>query len=62
MERSEIVSLLEVINQQVNSPILGGMEEDYEELETMGLVKINRDSVQWTAVMTSAGNAYLGHD
>ena len=62
MERSEIVSLLEVINQQVNSPILGGMEEDYEELESMGLVKINREAVQWAAVMTPAGNAYLGHD
>lgn len=62
MERSEIVSLLEVINKQVNSPILGGMEEDYEELESMGLVEINREAVQWTAVMTTAGNAYLGHD
>jgi phosphohistidine swiveling domain-containing protein len=62
MERSEIVSLLEVINQQVSSPILGGMEDDYEVLESMGLVKINRESIQWTAVMTPAGNAYLGHD
>jgi len=62
MERSEIVSLLEVINQQVNSSILGGMEDDYEELERMGLVKINRESVQWSAVITPAGNAYLGHD
>lgn len=62
MERSEIVSLLEVINQQVNSPILGGMEEDYEELESMGLVKINREAVQWAAVLTPAGHAYLGHD
>ncbi|QPH40783.1 hypothetical protein [Pedobacter endophyticus] len=62
MERSEIVSLLEVINQQVNSSILGGMEDDYEELERMGLVTINRESVQWSAVITPAGNAYLGHD
>ncbi|TCD10436.1 hypothetical protein EZ449_08785 [Pedobacter frigidisoli] len=62
MERSEIVSLLEVINQQVNSPILGGMEEDYEELESMGLVKINRETVQWAAVLTPAGHAYVGHD
>ena len=32
MERSEIISLLEVINQQVSSSVLGGMEEEYEEL------------------------------
>ncbi|TCD28142.1 hypothetical protein EZ456_05460 [Pedobacter psychrodurus] len=62
MERSEIISLLEVINQQVSSSILGGMEEEYEELESMGLIKINRDSVQWSSAMTPAGNAYLGHD
>lgn len=62
MERSEIISLLEMINQQMSSSILGGMEEDYEELETMGLIKINREAVQWSAAMTPAGNAYLGHD
>jgi hypothetical protein len=62
MERSEIVSLLEVINQQVSSSVLGGMEEEYEELESMGLITINRESVQWSSAMTPAGNAYLGHD
>ncbi|MDQ0639525.1 hypothetical protein QF042_003090 [Pedobacter sp. W3I1] len=62
MERSEIISLLEVINQQVSSSVLGGMEEEYEELESMGLIKINRDSVQWSSSMTPAGNAYLGHE
>lgn len=62
MERSEILALLEVINQQVSSSVLGGREEDYEELERMGLIKINRESVQWSAAMTQAGNAYLGHD
>ncbi|GAA4205653.1 hypothetical protein GCM10022289_25460 [Pedobacter jeongneungensis] len=62
MERSEILSLLEVINQQVSSSVLGGREEDYEELESMGLITINRESVQWSAAMTPAGNAYLGHD
>ncbi|MNI28005.1 hypothetical protein D3C87_531340 [compost metagenome] len=62
MERSEIISLLEVINQQVSSSILGGMEEDYEELESLGLIKINRESVQWSAAMTPTGNEYLGHD
>jgi len=62
MERSEVVSLLEIINQQVSSSILGGREEDYEVLESMGLITINRDAVQWSAAMTPAGNAYLGHD
>ena len=62
MERSEIISLLEVINQQMSSSVLGGMEEDYEELENMGFIKINREAVQWSAAMTPAGNDYLGHD
>ena len=62
MERSEIIALLEVINQQVSSSVLGGRDDDYEELESMGLIKINRDAVQWSAAMTPAGNAYLGHD
>ncbi|MCX2574389.1 hypothetical protein [Pedobacter sandarakinus] len=62
MERPEIIAMLEVINQQVSSSILGGMEAKYEELEAMGLIKINRDSVQWAATMTPAGNEFLGHD
>jgi len=62
MERTEIISLLEIINQQVSSSILGGMEEEYEELESMGLITINRNFVQWSAAMTPAGIVYLGHD
>ena len=62
MERSEILDLLEIINQQVSSPALGGRDDDYEELESMGLVKINRDSLQWLASITPAGIAYIGHD
>lgn len=62
MERAEILSLLEVINQQVSSSVLGGMEDEYEELESMGLITINRDAVQWSAAMTPAGNAYLGYE
>lgn len=62
MDRSEIISLLEVINQQVSSSVLGGRDDDYEELESMGLIKINRDAVQWSATITPAGTAYLGHD
>ncbi|PWS29133.1 hypothetical protein DHW03_04725 [Pedobacter yonginense] len=62
MERTEIRSLLEVINQQVSSSVLGGMDDAYEELETMGLITINRDSIQWASAITPAGIAYLGHD
>lgn len=62
MERSEITALLEVINQQVSSSVLGGRDDDYAELEQMGLITINRDAVQWSATITPAGIAYLGHD
>ena len=59
MERAEILSLLEVINQQVNSAILGGMDEQYEELENLGYIKINRESVQWTSSITPEGMNFL---
>ncbi|MCZ4243918.1 hypothetical protein [Pedobacter punctiformis] len=62
MKKEEIISLLEVINQQMSSSVLGGMEETYEELERLGFIKINRDAVQWSAAMTPAGIEYLGHD
>jgi len=62
MDRSEIIALLEVINQQVSSSVLGGRDDDYEELESMGLITIDRDAVQWAATITPAGIAYLGHD
>lgn len=59
MEREEIKSLLEVINQQVNSAILGGMDEQYEELENLGYIKINRESVQWSSSITPEGMNFL---
>ncbi|UKT65332.1 hypothetical protein [Pedobacter mucosus] len=62
MDRAEIISLLEVINQQVSSSVLGGMVEKYEELESLGLVTIDRSTLQWSASMTAAGNTYLGYD
>ena len=37
-------------------------DDDYEELESMGLITIDRDAVQWAATITPAGIAYLGHD
>lgn len=59
MEKEAIISLLEVIDQQVSSSILGGMEEQYEELERLGYIKINRDSVQHSAAITPEGLHYL---
>ncbi|MET4083255.1 putative transcriptional regulator [Pedobacter sp. UYP30] len=59
MEKLEIVSLLETINQQVSSSILGGMDEKYEELEELGLVKYNTENAQWAASLTQKGHEYL---
>ena len=59
MERSEILSLLRTINQQVSSAILGGMDEKYKELEDMGLLKFDTDVAQWSASLTQQGHEYL---
>ena len=59
METQEIKSLLEIIDQQVSSSILGGMEEQYEELEELGFITINRHSVQHSASITPLGMEYL---
>ncbi|WP_316814585.1 hypothetical protein [Pedobacter nyackensis] len=59
MEKEAIKSLLEIIDQQVSSSILGGMEEEYEELESLGYIKIDRDSVQHSASITPEGLHYL---
>lgn len=61
MEKEAIISLLEIIDQQVSSSILGGMEETYEELERLGYIRINRDSVQHAASITAEGLNYLDH-
>lgn len=59
MDRAEIQSLLEVIEQQVSSSILGGMDEEYEELEFLGYINIDREAVQWSATITPAGLDFL---
>lgn len=59
MEKSEILSLLETINQQVSSAILGGMDEKYNELEDLGLIKYNTENAQWAASLTANGHEYL---
>ncbi|MEQ7802591.1 hypothetical protein ABDJ41_22545 [Pedobacter sp. ASV1-7] len=61
MEKEAIKSLLEIIDQQISSSILGGMEEEYEELESMGLIKIDRHRVQHSASITPEGLDYLEH-
>ncbi|PYF70698.1 hypothetical protein [Pedobacter nutrimenti] len=59
MEKEQIKSLLEIIDQQVSSSILGGMEETYEELERLGYIVIHTGAVQHSASMTEKGLAYL---
>lgn len=59
MENHEMLSMLEVIDQQVSSSILGGMEEQYEELEHLGYVIIDRHSVQHSASITPKGLEFL---
>lgn len=59
MEREEIITLLQTIEQQVSSSILGGMEETYEELERLGYILIHEDSAHPSATITDKGIAYL---
>jgi hypothetical protein len=59
MERTTKEELLDVIEQQVSSSVLGGMETEYEELEALGYITINRDAAQHCASMTPAGEAHL---
>ncbi len=59
MEKEEIKSLLEIIDEQVSSSILGGREEEYEELESMGYITIDRHRVQHSASITPKGMDYL---
>ncbi|MBB5441046.1 hypothetical protein HDC92_004750 [Pedobacter sp. AK017] len=59
MEKEAMISLLEIIDQQVSSSILGGMEETYEELERLGYIRINRNTVQHSASITPEGLDYL---
>ena len=61
MENHEIRSMLEIIDQQVSSSILGGMEAQYEELERLGYVTIDRHSVQHSASITPEGLEFLHH-
>jgi len=59
MESEKLKEMLEMIDMQVSSPILGGMEAEYEELEALGYVMINRDEIQHTGTLTHAGLTHL---
>ena len=59
MERTSKEELLEVIEQQVSSSILGGRESEYEELEALGFITINREAAQHYAAITPAGETHL---
>ncbi|WP_129718084.1 hypothetical protein [Pedobacter sp. SYP-B3415] len=59
MEQEQIWNLLDIIEQQVSSSVLGGREDDYEELERLGYIHIDRSTVQHAANLTPAGEAYL---
>jgi hypothetical protein len=59
MEKEEIKSILETVEQQVSSSILGGMEEAYEELERMGYIVIHPDSAHPSATITQKGEDFL---
>jgi len=59
MEREEIKTILESIEKQTSSSILGGMEEEYEELERMGYIKFHDDEAHPSATITDKGREYL---
>ena len=59
MESEKLKEMLEMIDMQISSPILGGMEAEYEELEALGYVMINRDEIQHTGTLTHAGLTHL---
>lgn len=59
MEREEIKTLLESIEQQVSSSILGGMESTYQELAALGYIVLHDDDAHPSATITPAGRAFL---
>lgn len=59
MEKQELKDLLEIIDQQVSSSILGGMHEKYDELERLGYIEIHKGAVQHSASLTAAGLTHL---
>jgi hypothetical protein len=59
MEREYLQTMLETIDHQESSSILGGMEHEYEELQNLGYVTIHKEHVQHYAVLTPMGKLKL---
>lgn len=59
MERVELESIMKNIEHQEHSSILGGMQQEYEELEQMGYIKINWNESALSAVITPEGRAFV---
>jgi len=62
MEREEIKTLLASIEQQVSSSILGGMEDTYNQLESLGYIVIHDDEAHPSATITQKGIDFLENE
>ena len=62
MTKEEILSMLEVIDQQMNSSVLGGMTAAYDELERLGYIIVHREHLQHSATMTQKGIDFLNEN
>ncbi len=59
MEREELERIMRMIAHQENSTILGGMLNEYRELEEMGLVTLHMDHVHPSATLTQKGKDFV---
>lgn len=62
MERAEIKTLLASIEQQVSSSILGGMEDTYNELASLGYIVLHDDEAHPSATITQKGIDFLENE
>ena len=62
MEREEIKTLLASIEQQVSSSILGGMEDTYSELASLGYIVLHDDDAHPSATITQKGIDFLENE
>jgi hypothetical protein len=59
MERDELERILRMIAHQESSTILGGMQSEYEELQSLGYVEIKSDDVHPSAILTAKGKEFV---
>lgn len=59
MEKEELERIMRMIAHQENSTILGGMLNEYKELEALGFVKLHMDDVHPSATMTQTGKDFV---